>query len=98
MSKNESVIEGTAIDPVCGMSVAIDGAQHIATHDGAKHYFCSPRCHDKFVTDPELYLSGAHLDAVEDVPEGTIYTCPMHPERVTKSIRLDVREADQKDG
>ena len=80
MSKNQSVIEGTAIDPVCGMSVAIDGAQHIATHDGAKHYFCSPRCHDKFVTDPELYLSGAHLDAVEDVPEGTIYTCPMHPE------------------
>ena len=80
MSKDQSVIEGTAIDPVCGMSVAIDGAQHIATHEGAKHYFCSPRCHDKFVTDPELYLSGAHLDAVEDVPEGTIYTCPMHPE------------------
>ena len=80
MSKDESVIEGTAIDPVCGMSVAIDGAQHIATHEGATHYFCSPRCHDKFVTDPELYLSGAHLDAVEDVPEGTIYTCPMHPE------------------
>ena len=80
MSKDKSVIEGTAIDPVCGMSVAIDGAQHIATHEGATHYFCSPRCHDKFVTDPELYLSGAHLDAVEDVPEGTIYTCPMHPE------------------
>ena len=80
MSKDQSVIEGTAIDPVCGMSVAIDGAQHIATHEGATHYFCSPRCHDKFVTDPELYLSGAYLDAVEDVPEGTIYTCPMHPE------------------
>ena len=80
MSKDQSVIEGTAIDPVCGMSVAIDGAQHIATHEGATHYFCSPRCHDKFVADPELYLSGAHLDAVEDVPEGTIYTCPMHPE------------------
>ena len=80
MSKDQSVIEGTAIDPVCGMSVAIEGAQHSATHEGAKHYFCSPRCHDKFVTDPELYLSGAHLDAVEDVPEGTIYTCPMHPE------------------
>ena len=80
MSKDQSVIEGTAIDPVCGLSVAIEGAQHSATHEGAKHYFCSPRCHDKFVTDPELYLSGAHLDAVEDVPEGTIYTCPMHPE------------------
>ena len=80
MSKDQSVIEGTAIDPVCGMIVAIDGAEHSATHEGATHYFCSPRCHDKFVTDPELYLSGAHLDAVEDVPEGTIYTCPMHPE------------------
>ena len=80
MSKDQSVIEGTAIDPVCGMSVAIDGAAHSATHEGATHYFCSPRCHDKFVADPELYLSGAHLDAAEDVPEGTIYTCPMHPE------------------
>ncbi len=80
MSKDESVIKSTAIDPVCGMSVAIDEAAHSATHEGATHYFCSPRCHDKFVADPELYLSGAYLDAVEDVPEGTIYTCPMHPE------------------
>ncbi|WP_417322433.1 heavy metal translocating P-type ATPase [Erythrobacter aureus] len=80
MSTDASLLEGTAIDPVCGMSVAIDGAEHIAKHAGTEHYFCSPRCHDKFVTDPELYLSGAHIDAVEDVPEGTIYTCPMHPE------------------
>ena len=80
MSKDESVIEGTAIDPVCGMSVAIDGAKHVSTYEGAEHYFCSSRCHDKFLADPELYLSGAHLNAVEDVPEGTIYTCPMHPE------------------
>ncbi len=72
--------EGTAIDPVCGMAVAIDGARFVAEHDGAKHYFCSDRRHDKFVTDPELYLSGAHLNAVEDVPPGAIYTCPMHPE------------------
>ena len=80
MSKDESVIEGTAIDPVCGMSVAIDGAKHVSTYEGAEHYFCSSRCHDKFLADPELYLSGAHLNAVEEVPEGTIYTCPMHPE------------------
>lgn len=72
--------EATAIDPVCGMSVAIEGATHIAEHDGATHHFCSARCKDKFVSDPEHYLSGAHLEQVEDVPEGTIYTCPMHPE------------------
>lgn len=72
--------EATAVDPVCSMSVAIEGATHVAEHDGATHYFCSVRCKDKFVADPEHYLSGAHLEQVEDVPEGTIYTCPMHPE------------------
>ncbi|MBX7497213.1 heavy metal translocating P-type ATPase [Qipengyuania sp. 6B39] len=72
--------EGSAIDPVCGMSVTIEGATHVAEQDGATHYFCSARCKDKFVAAPEHYLSGAHLNQVEDVPEGTIYTCPMHPE------------------
>lgn len=72
--------DGVAIDPVCGMSVTIEGAEHRAEHDNAQHYFCSSRCHDKFRADPELYLSGEHLNVVEDMPEGTIYTCPMHPE------------------
>ena len=80
MSNKGSILEGTAIDPVCGMTVTIEGAKHVAEHKGSEHYFCSSRCHDKFRTDPELYLSGAHLNAVEEVPEGTIYTCPMHPE------------------
>jgi|TARA_R100000501_G_scaffold18455_1_gene39055 Cu+-exporting ATPase len=72
--------EGSAIDPVCGMRVTIEGAAHTAEHAGATHYFCSARCKDKFVGDPYHYLSGAHLKQVENVPEGTIYTCPMHPE------------------
>ena len=72
--------DGMAIDPVCGMTVTIEGAEHRAEHDGASHYFCSASCQQKFLADPEMYLSGAHLNAVEDVPEGTIYTCPMHPE------------------
>ena len=80
MSNNKNMLEGIAVDPVCGMSVTIDNAQHHASHDGAEHYFCSSRCRQKFLTDPGLYLSGAHLNAVEDVPSGTIYTCPMHPE------------------
>ena len=72
--------DGVAIDPVCGMSVTIDGANNVAEHEGATHYFCSGHCKTKFLADPQMYLSGAHLDAVEDVPEGTTYTCPMHPE------------------
>ena len=75
-----SPTEGVAIDPVCGMSVTIAGAEHVAEREGAKHYFCSGHCKTKFLANPDTYLSGAHLDAVEDVPEGTIYTCPMHPE------------------
>lgn len=80
MSNDTNMLEGIAVDPVCGMDVTIEGAQHHASHDGAEHYFCSGRCRQKFLTDPEMYLSGAHLAAVEDVPAGTIYTCPMHPE------------------
>ena len=72
--------QGVAIDPVCGMSVTIDDAQHVAEHGGTKHYFCSGHCRTRFLANPQTYLSGAHLDTVEDVPPGTIYTCPMHPE------------------
>ena len=53
MSNDQSVIEGTAIDPVCGISVAMHGAQHIAKHEGATHSFCSSRCLDKFRKDPD---------------------------------------------
>ncbi|OYW46392.1 MAG: copper-translocating P-type ATPase [Sphingomonadales bacterium 12-68-11] len=76
----QAVPAGTAIDPVCGMTVTIDGARHFAEHDHTRHYFCSARCKDKFLADPALHLSGAHSDAAEDAPPGTIYTCPMHPE------------------
>ncbi len=71
---------GVATDPVCGMDVTIAGAEHVAEHAGDKYYFCSAGCHEKFSADPEHYLSGAHKQAAQDVPEGTIYTCPMHPE------------------
>ncbi|MGN3974145.1 heavy metal translocating P-type ATPase [Tsuneonella sp. SYSU-LHT278] len=79
-TSHDGKAEGTAIDPVCGMSVTIADAAHVAEHDGAAHYFCSARCKDRFVADPRHYLSGAHLDQVEDLPEGAVYTCPMHPE------------------
>src|SRR3546814_8124910 len=65
---------GIAIDPVCSMSVKMEGAAHVADYDGATHYFCSGGCKTKFLANPEQYLSGAYLDAAEDPPEGTIYT------------------------
>ncbi|EMD83359.1 heavy metal translocating P-type ATPase [Pacificimonas flava] len=69
-----------ATDPVCGMSVKIEGAEHVTQRGDASHYFCSSRCLQKFVSDPDLYLSKAHLNAAENATPGTIFTCPMHPE------------------
>lgn len=50
---------GTVIDPVCGMSVDPATTPHVATHDGAHHYFCSAGCLAKFKTDPARYMSDA---------------------------------------
>jgi Cu+-exporting ATPase len=71
-----------ATDPVCGMTVDTTASKPSHTHDGTDFHFCSQRCHDKFVVDPEYYISGAHKEADKDLPSGTLYTCPMHPEIV----------------
>ena len=68
----------TSEDPVCGMSVDRATARHMAKHAGERFYFCSAGCHDKFGAEPEKYLAGR--PAPEPMPEGTVYTCPMHPE------------------
>jgi uncharacterized protein len=46
---------GYAIDPVCGMQVQTANAPATATHAGHRYYFCSDRCHDAFVREPERY-------------------------------------------
>ena len=45
----------TAIDPVCGMSVAVAGARHTAEVDGVSYYFCCANCRSKFLKDPQAY-------------------------------------------
>ncbi|NDV51380.1 MULTISPECIES: heavy metal translocating P-type ATPase [unclassified Salipiger] len=67
-----------ATDPVCGMQVERSTAVHMLKHGGQKVYFCSEGCQSKFEAEPEAYLG--HRPAPEPMPEGTQYTCPMHPE------------------
>ena len=67
-----------ARDPVCGMSVDATNSQHRFEYRGQTFHFCSERCRSKFAADPEQYLAGRKPKA--DAPEGTIYTCPMHPQ------------------
>jgi len=68
-----------AKDPVCGMDVDPHTSKHRAEYKGRTFHFCSAGCRTKFVADPLKYLEPR--DA-EPVPEGTEYTCPMHPEIV----------------
>ncbi|WP_417461192.1 heavy metal translocating P-type ATPase [Kordiimonas sp.] len=68
----------TAKDPVCGMTVDRGTASHVQKHEGDRYYFCSKKCEQKFVADPAQYLGD--MPTPEPMPEGTIYTCPMHPE------------------
>lgn len=68
-------------DPVCGMMVDPQATQHKTEHAGRPYYFCSAGCRAKFLAEPDRYLDPAAAAAkAEPVPEGTIYTCPMHPE------------------
>ena len=67
------------IDPVCGMKVDPHTSTLKADHAGRTYYFCNPSCRTKFIADPLKYLDPSQAQA-EPVPEGTIYTCPMHPE------------------
>ena len=78
-------------DPVCGMEVDPDQAEHSAEYGGHTYYFCCDGCREQFVAAPEKYLEPAAAGSLEmpdmrdfpdvsEVPAGTIYTCPMHPE------------------
>ena len=80
--------ENKARDPICGMSVDIDGAKHRSEYAGKTFYFCCAGCKAKFDAEPGRYAQAApapmmhrhtsHEPAVA-IP-GAIYTCPMHPE------------------
>ena len=73
-------------DPVCGMTVS-DTSKHVAVHDGHPIYFCCAGCKAKFVADPAKYERADDAPMAPPSPppvsvavEGTIFTCPMHPE------------------
>ena len=65
-------------DPVCGMTVDPATSRHRFDYRGETYYFCSASCRTKFAADPQKYLGNIKPEAA--VSEGTIYTCPMHPQ------------------
>ena len=71
--------DGAAADPVCGMSVDIATAKHIANYHKQTYYFCGAGCKTKFQASPAKYLD-LSTKVSEPVIAGAIYTCPMHPQ------------------
>ena len=68
---------GTAIDPVCGMTVGPE-TPHRTTYQGRELLFCSADCKNKFEADPARYAPAAFgadvvvLTDESDVVEGTL--------------------------
>jgi len=49
-------VTADAVDPVCGMTVAVVATSLAASHAGRTWYFCGPGCRQAFVDDPGRYL------------------------------------------
>jgi Cu+-exporting ATPase len=87
---NDATPSGAAAqthDPVCGMVVALATAKSRAEHDGQTYFFCCSGCKAKFMAAPGQYLTqtaepkpSAPSAGSAPVAQGTIYTCPMHPQ------------------
>lgn len=45
---NAAALPITATDPVCGMTVAIDGSTPFLEHEDSQFWFCNPGCRDKY--------------------------------------------------
>lgn len=67
------------LDAVCGMTVDPATSKYCFEHHGETFHFCSTGCRTKFAADPTKYLAKDKAPEPE-MPAGTIYTCPMHPE------------------
>ena len=67
-------------DPVCGMLVDPRTTPYRQQHAGRPYFFCSAGCQSKFSDNPTKYLARSEVAAPPAAPEGTIYTCPMHPQ------------------
>jgi xanthine dehydrogenase accessory factor len=55
----ETPAEREEIDPICGMTVVVATAKHVAEHDGKTYYFCNPRCREKFLATPARWIEAA---------------------------------------
>lgn len=59
----------TAVDPACGMNVAMTEDAITYEYEGETYYFCSADCKADFVADPGKYMEKMH-EEMEEHQEG----------------------------
>ena len=79
MGMQASCASASAI-PSAGCLVDPRTTPYRQQHAGRPYFFCSAGCQSKFSDNPTKYLARSELTAPPAAPEGTIYTCPMHPQ------------------
>lgn len=52
-----------AVDPVCGMSVAVGPTTPHVIRDGRRYHFCCTGCADRFASDPARYVAAGAAHA-----------------------------------
>ena len=72
-----------AIDPVCKMHVDTENAKWFGEYKGTKYYFCCQGCKERFLSEPEAFISGKMVES-----HGAEYICPMHPEVRTEKAGI----------
>lgn len=65
--------EETVTCPVSGKEIKKSEAKATYEYEGKTYYFCSEKCKEAFIKNPEKYTQ-------EKAEMKEVYTCPMHPE------------------
>jgi P-type Cu+ transporter len=83
-AQHESQGTTAPTDPVCGMKVDLSKGPSLSA-GGVTYGFCSEHCLRTFQANPVKYTrpsAATSKQPPEALPEGTTYTCPMHPQIV----------------
>lgn len=67
-----SFADEKVVCPVSGKEMLKSEAKATTTYEGKTYYFCCENCQEKFLANPEKYVT--------QEKEHVMYTCPMHPE------------------
>lgn len=74
-------------DPVCGMNLDPETANHRGEYRGRSYFFCSAACEERFKANPHAYMSAiaapprhASPASREPATPESDYVCPMCPE------------------